>query len=144
VVHVLPAVLQVVFSATHVVPLQWPLQHWPDELHVPLSATHAVWHTLPTQLKEQQSVLSWHEAPAIAHEFALLSHVLPAPHVCEQHWSLPEHDCPNVWQGNDASIVGAPSPELLESVVPPCLLLHDSANTRARPSQYARAIIPPF
>jgi len=66
--HGLPSVRQVVLSGTHLPVLHLPLQHWPFCVHVLLSAVHLSWHTPPTQLTEQQSVFTEHEALCGEHD----------------------------------------------------------------------------
>jgi hypothetical protein len=81
-VHGLPSVLHDTLSGVHV-PLHLPLQHSPSEVHVLLSAVHLAWHMPETQLIEQQSVLTMHEPPVIAHKLSV--QVFIGPHLFEQH-----------------------------------------------------------
>lgn len=84
-VHELPSLLHDALSGTQTWFEQLPPQHWPFEVHAPLSLTQLFWHTPWTQLTEQQSVFAWHEPPAIVHTVGFASHVLIAPQMCEQH-----------------------------------------------------------
>jgi hypothetical protein len=92
-VHVLPLVKHVVLSGVHLPPLPHsPPQHWPFDEHEPLSGVHAFWHTLPTQLTEQQSVFAEHDAPLGEHTALLASHVcVVGSHIMEQQSVLLPH-----------------------------------------------------
>jgi hypothetical protein len=88
--HGLPSVRQVVLSAAHLPLVHLPPQHWPSCVHAPLSAVHASWHTLPTQLTEQQSVFAEHDAPACEHCAAFAAHMfVVVSHDDEQQSALP-------------------------------------------------------
>jgi hypothetical protein len=78
-----------------------------------LSATHCLsWHTLPTQLVEQQSVFELHDVPPDAHLDPLVSVQLPVEsHIFEQQVSPVEHGVPNTPHGLLAS-GGLPLPFL--------------------------------
>ncbi|MGE5184334.1 MAG: hypothetical protein ACM31C_19830, partial [Acidobacteriota bacterium] len=62
--HGLPEDLQFALSGVHVPLLHRPPQHWPFEVHDPLSAVQLPWHTPLTQLTEQQSVFDAQVVPA--------------------------------------------------------------------------------
>lgn len=93
-------------------PEQLPPQHWPFEVHAPLSATHCVdEHTLPSQRTEQQSVFALQDEPPAEHVVVLTVQAPVVSHVPEQHIVPSVHAVPNTPHGLLAS--GMPLPFLL-------------------------------
>jgi hypothetical protein len=123
-VHGLPALLQFVLSGAQAPLLHWPPQHWPFEVHEPLSGVQLLWHTPLTQLNEQQSVFELHVVPA-AEQFVGLTVQPPCgSHMFEQQSAPVAHCCPYSPQTTFAS---GPLPFFL---LWPQATRHPTANTK--------------